>query len=378
MRYLLYSMPGLLFRDQIGGEMADRLMKGNEAIAQGALLAGCRFYAGYPITPQNEILEYMSEKMEQLGGTFVQGESEIASVSMVWGASAAGARAMTSSSGPGFSLKQEGIAYLASYGLPAVLVNIMRYGVGGGDITQGQDSYLQAVKGGGNGDYRLIVLSPASVTECAQFTYEAFELAERYRNPVLILGDGAIGQMTEPCILPEALEHDIDSNDWCIRGRPQGEPKRKVTNLNWYWGDTEWQRWVQEKYSLIMRSEQRWDSLEIQDAELILVAFGVSARVCRKAVRQGREMGIRLGLIRPITLWPFPRQAFQNLNRDLKGFLSVQMDITAQMTEDICLADRFRHEVYDYCTAIEIPQADGIIERAKAILGGSVGPKEVL
>jgi 2-oxoglutarate ferredoxin oxidoreductase subunit alpha len=358
--------------------MADKLMKGNEALAEGALRAGCRFYAGYPITPQNEILEYMSEKMPELGGTFIQGESEIASVSMVWGAAAAGARAMTSSSGPGFSLKQEGIAYMASYGVPAVLASVMRYGVGGGDITQGQDSYLQAVKGGGNGDYRLIVLSPASVEECARFGYEAFDLAEKYRNPVLILSDGAVGQMAEPCKLPEAETHDINKHDWYIKGRPQGEKMHKATNLNWYWGNEAWECWVREKYTGIMENEQRWEAFETRDAEIILIAFGVSARICKKAVVLGRQQGLKLGLIRPITLWPYPRKAFEGLGSELKGFLSVQMDITGQMAEDIYLADRFRHPVYAFSTAIEIPRVNEILEKAKEILCGEAIPKEAL
>ena len=358
--------------------MTDKLMKGNDALAEGAILAGCRFYAGYPITPQNEILEYMSRRMPEVGGTFIQGESEIASVSMVWGAAAAGARAMTTSSGPGFSLKQEGIAYTASYGAPAVFASIMRYGVGGGDITQGQDSYLQAVKCGGNGDYRLIVLSPYSVSECASFGYKAFDLAEQYRNPVLILSDGAVGQMVEPCRLPEPKEHDINKYDWYIKGRPQGEKMYKATNLNWYWGDEEWERWVNKKYSDITENEQMWESCMTDDAQVILVAFGVSARVCKSAVTLGRKHGIKLGLIRPITLWPYPRKAFLNLNNELKGFLSVQMDITGQMAEDIYLADRFRHPVYTYSTAIKIPQAKNIIEKAIEILRGEAVRKEAL
>jgi 2-oxoglutarate ferredoxin oxidoreductase subunit alpha len=297
---------------------------------------------------------------------------------MVWGAAAAGARAMTSSSGPGFSLKQEGIAYIASYGVPAVIVSVMRYGVGGGDITQGQDSYLQAVKGGGNGDYRLIVLSPASVNDCANFGFEAFDLAEKYRNPVLILSDGAVGQMAEPCTLPDPKTHDINKYDWYIKGRPQSETMYKATNLNWYWGDKEWERWVNDKCAAIMQNEQRWESFETEDAEIILVAFGVSARVCKKALAMGRQDGMKLGLIRPITLWPFPRNAFNNFSTKLKGFLSVQMDITGQMVEDIYLADRFKHPVYAHSTAIEIPTAKGIIEKAKEIVSGKAVPKEAL
>jgi len=353
-------------------------MKGNEAIAEGALRAGCRFYAGYPITPQNEILEYMAKHMPKYGGIVMQGESEVASVSMLWGASAAGARAMTSSSGPGFSLKQEGIAYIASYELPAVLVNVMRYGVGGGDITQGQDSYLQAVKGGGNGDYRLIVLAPNSVTECAFLTYEAFALGEAYQNPVLILADGAIGQMAESCTLPEPVEHDIDRHDWVIKGRPPGEQKRRATNKNWYIGDREWEHRTREKLLLMKHELQRWESFETEDAELVLVAYGISSRVCRQAVSEGREKGLRLGLIRAISLWPYPQNAFRTLSPQVKGLLSVEMSIMPQMVQDICTSVEHRFPVYGHCTAIDTPVASDIVKRAEDILAGKVEQEEVL
>ncbi len=357
--------------------MEKLLLKGNEALAESALRAGCRFYAGYPITPQSEILEYMSKHMEKRGGVFIQGESEVASISMIWGAAATGTRSMTSSSGPGFSLKQEGIAYLASYGMPSVIVSVMRYGIGGGDITQGQDSYLQATKGGGNGDYRLLTLAPNSVQECAQFAYEAFDLAEKYRNPVLILSDGAIGQMVEPCVLPEPKEHNIDSYDWIIKGRSPEENPVKVTNLNWYWGDKAWEEHVIEKYTVMTKEQQRWESYQTEDAELIFVAFGVSSRVCKKAVQKARKEGIKLGLIRPISLWPYPKEAFKDLPKNLKGFMSVQMDITAQMVEDIYIADKFKHPVYAYSTAIAIPEVDKVLEMAKKALSGELEPKEV-
>ena len=204
------------------------LMKGNEAIAEAALRAGCRFYAGYPITPQSEILEYLSSNMEKWGGTFIQGENEIASMSMLWGAAAAGARCMSSSSGPGFDLKQEALSYLASYNLPAVIVDAMRYGLGDGEITAGQDSYWEAVRGGGHGDSRQIVLAPASVQECADLTYEAFDIAEKHRNVVIILTDGSISQMIEKCVLPEPKEHDINQFDWTLTGKPLGVKKNKV------------------------------------------------------------------------------------------------------------------------------------------------------
>lgn len=352
------------------------LMKGNEAIAEGAIRAGCRFYAGYPITPQSEILEYMSKNMPKAGGVFMQGESEVASISMVWGASAAGARAMTSSSGPGFTLKQEGIAYIASYELPAVMVSVMRYGIGGGDITQGQDSYLQAVKGGGNGDYRLIVLAPGSVTECAQLTYEAFDLAEKYKNPALILSDGAIGQMIEQCELPEPKTHDKNKFDWAIKGRPKGEKKHKATNLNWYMGEKPWEARVYEKIHTMAHELQRWESFGLEDAELVLVAYGISSRVCRQALKLGRSRGLKLGLIRPISLWPFPQRAFDNLPGSVRGFLAVEMSIMGQMVQDIYSASRHKHPVYTHCTAIDIPDPEDVVEKAERILKNQVKAEE--
>ena len=356
--------------------MSTILMKGNEAIAEGAIRAGCRFYAGYPITPQSEILEYMSKNMPKAGGAFMQGESEVASISMVWGAAAAGARAMTSSSGPGFTLKQEGIAYIASYELPAVMVSVMRYGIGGGDITQGQDSYLQAVKGGGNGDYRLIVLAPNSVTECARLTYEAFDLAEKYRNPALILSDGAIGQMIEQCELPEAKTHDKNKYDWYIKGRPKGEKKYKATNLNWYMGDRPWEKRVYEKIHAMADELQRWESFNLDDAEVVLVAYGISSRVCRQALKIGRARGLKLGLIRPISLWPFPKKAFENIPGSVRGFLAVEMSIMGQMVQDIYSASRHSRPVYTHCTAIDIPDPEDVVAKAEMILKNQARPEE--
>ena len=248
-----------------------KLMKGKEAIAEAALRAGCRFYAGYPITPQSEILEYMSANMAARGGVFVQGESEIASMSMLWGAAACGERVMTSSSGPGYDLKQEGISYLASYNLPAVLIDVMRYGVGDGEITEGQDSYWEAVRGGGHGDSRQIVLPPASVQECADLTYLAFDLAEKYRTVVIILSDGGISQMIEKVVLPEPKEHDKDQFDWAIKGyKKLDEPKVKVTNLDRSMKYEDYDRMVQEKFKTMHENEQRWEEFMVEDAELVL------------------------------------------------------------------------------------------------------------
>jgi 2-oxoglutarate ferredoxin oxidoreductase subunit alpha len=285
---------------------------------------------------------------------------------------------MTSSSGPGFTLKQEGIAYIASYELPAVLVSVMRYGVGGGDITQGQDSYLQAVKGGGNGDYRLITLAPNSVTECAFLAYEAFDIGEQYQNPVLILSDGAVGQMVESCTLPEPREHDINAHDWVIKGRPRGEKKNRATNKNWYIGDRAWESRTREKILRMARELQRWESFSIDDAELVLVAYGVSSRVCRQAVKEGRSQGLKIGLIRPISLWPFPHKAFKELGHQVKGLMSVEMSIMPQMAQDLYSASAHRLPVYGYCTAIDVPVAREIVKKAGEALEGKLSPEEVL
>jgi 2-oxoglutarate ferredoxin oxidoreductase subunit alpha len=354
------------------------LMKGNEAIAEAALRAGCRFYAGYPITPQSEILEYMASNMEKRGGTFIQGENEIASMSMLWGAAAAGARCMSSSSGPGYDLKQEGISYLSSYNLPAVLVDVMRYGTGDGEITEGQDSYWEAVRGGGHGDSRQIVLAPASVDECAKLTYEAFALAEKYRNVVIILSDGAVSQMIEKCTLPEPYEHDIDKFDWTITGKPLGTRKNKVGNLSVLIGADAWETLMKDKFAAMFENEQRWEEVAIDDAELVIVAYGISSRVCKSAVRQARKEGLKLGLLRPISVWPYPRKAFEKMPASVKGYVTVEMSISTQMGEDILLACKHSKPLYGHLTAVRVPTAEGIIENCRQILAGKVQPLEVV
>lgn len=354
------------------------LMKGNEAIAEAALRAGCRFYAGYPITPQSEILEYMAANMEKRGGVFIQGENEIASMSMLFGASAAGARVMSSSSGPGFDLKQEEISYLSSNNLPAVLVNAMRYGTGDGEITPGQDSYWVSTRGGGHGDSRQIVLAPASVNECAQLTYEAFDLAEKYRNVVEILSDGGICQMIEKCTLPPAKEHDIDKFDWTLTGKPLGAKKTKHNNLTNRIGHEAYGELMSGKFAEMFENEQRWEEFFTDDAELVLVAYGISSRVCKTAVRQARGAGMKLGLLRPISVWPYPRKGFAKMPDCVKGYVTVEMSISSQMGEDILLATRHTKPLYGYLTAVNIPTAEGIIGRCGDILAGKVEPMEVL
>lgn len=279
--------------------MAKVLLKGNEALAEAALAAGCRFYSGYPITPQTEILEYLSWRMEEVGGEFIQAESELAGINMVLGASAAGARALTTSAGPGFSLKQEGISYLVAADLPAVIVDVMRIGTGLGDIAQGQGDYWQLTRGGGHGDYRTIVLAPASVQENADLMVESFDLAEKYRHPVLIASDAAIGQMIEAVEIPPFQEHDINKFDWTIKGCKKGTEQRKIQNV--YYTDPNYESYLSDKYDQIEKTEQRYENIQVEDAEVVLVAYGISSRVCREAVDVAREQGFKLGLIRPIT-----------------------------------------------------------------------------
>ena len=307
--------------------MAKVLLKGNEALAEAALAAGCRFYSGYPITPQTEILEYLSWRMEEVGGEFIQAESELAGINMVLGASAAGARALTTSAGPGFSLKQEGISYLVAADLPAVIVDVMRIGTGLGDIAQGQGDYWQLTRGGGHGDYRTIVLAPASVQENADLMVEAFDLAEKYRHPVLIASDAAIGQMIEAVEIPAFREHDINKFDWTIKGCKKGTEQRKIQNV--YYTDPNYESYLANKYEEIDRTEQRYENIQVEDAEVVLVAYGISSRVCREAVDVARAQGLKLGLIRPITLWPFPVKAFEEA-KAAKAFLTVEMNILAR------------------------------------------------
>ena len=354
------------------------LMKGNEAIAEAALRAGCRFYAGYPITPQSEILEYMSAHMAEYGGTFIQGESEIASMSMLWGASACGERVMTSSSGPGYDLKQEGMSYLSSYRLPAVVVDVQRYGLGDGEITEGQDGYFIATRGSGHGDSRQIVLTPASVQECADLTYLAFDLAEKYRTICIILSDGGISQMIEKVVLPEGKEHDNKKFDWAITGhKEKDEPKVKVTNLDRSMPYDEYDKLVKRTYKEMFDNEQRWEEFQVEDAEMVLVAIGISSRVCKSAVRQAREERIKLGLIRPITVWPFPVKAFDKLPKSCKALATVEMSLSAQMAQDVILASKNRYPMYSLLTSKYVATPQQVVDYCKRVLAGEEEELEV-
>ncbi|MHB9154359.1 MAG: 3-methyl-2-oxobutanoate dehydrogenase subunit VorB [Endomicrobiales bacterium] len=314
-----------------------KLMKGNIALCEGAIAAGCKAYFGYPITPQNEVPAHMSKRMVELGRVFLQAESELAAINMVLGASVTGARAMTSSSSPGISLKQEGLSYLAGCELPAVIANVQRGGPGLGNIAGSQADYFQATKGGGHGDYRLIVLAPHSVQEMYDLTFEAFNLADKYRTPVMILSDGVIGQMMEPLSLDTVTPGDITvppAKDWILDGC-KGREARSVHSLLMGEGDLEKHNWdLKKKFDEITRSETRFEAQNTDDAELVLVAFGLSARVAKSAMRKARLQGIKAGCIRPVTLWPFPEKAVRDAAKSGRKFLVVEMNM-GQMVEDV-------------------------------------------
>lgn len=321
----------------IAHDNESRLMKGNEALAEAALRAGLQGYFGYPITPQSEILEYLTAEGPKRGCVVLQAESELAAINMVFGASGAGARVMTSSSSPGISLMQEGLSYMASAQLPCLVVNVNRGGPGLGTIQPAQGDYFQATKGGGHGDYRLIVLAPSTVQEMADFVFEAFRLAETYRNPAMILADGALGQMMEKVVLPQQGSLPMAPRPWATTGKPRERERNIITSL---FIQPERMEQVnlelQEKYRRL-RGEARYEALETGDAEVLLVAFGLSARICQKALELARARGIRVGLLRPITLYPFPSDAIADLAGKVGAILTVEMN-AGQMVEDVRLA----------------------------------------
>ena len=347
------------------------LMKGNEAIAEAAIRAGCLHYFGYPITPQTEIAAYMAKRMPKIGGTFLQAESEIAAINMVYGVSAAGKRVMTSSSSPGISLKQEGISYIAGADLPALIVNIQRGGPGLGGIQPSQSDYFQSTKGGGHGDYRLIVLTPASVQEMADLTGLAFELADKYRMPVMLLADGTMGQMMEPVELPETTPVLIEK-DWAVTGTQMKRKHNIVNSL--YLVPEELERTNlerHERYKRIEKQETRWESLMMEDAEICVVAFGIAARVSRNAVVAARKEGIKVGMIRPITVWPFPKEPIAKAAEQVKSFISVELSM-GQMIEDIKLASDCKKPV-TLCNRVGgmIPSPEQVLECIKKAAGGN-------
>ena len=318
--------------------MSDKvLMKGNEAIAEAAIIAGCRHYFGYPITPQTEIAAYMAKKMPKIGGTFLQAESEVAAINMVYGVASTGYRVMTSSSSPGISLKGEGLSYLAGADLPALIVNVQRGGPGLGGIQPSQSDYFQATKGGAHGDFHMLVLAPASVQEMAELTVKGFDLADKYRMTTMILADGTMGQMMEPVSLDFKVEPPVEK-PWAATGTKM-QRKHNVINSLYLKPDqlekTNFERF--ERYAVIKENEVMYEEYLTEDAEICVVAFGIASRVAKNAINEARKQGIKVGLIRPITLWPFPEKVLNKLADKVKSFISVELSM-GQMIEDIRLA----------------------------------------
>ena len=349
-----------------------RLMKGNEAIGEAAIRAGCQAYFGYPITPQNELTAYMARGMLDHKRIFIQAESEVSAINMVYGASAAGARAMTSSSSPGVSLKQEGISYACGADIPCVVVNVARSGPGLGGISPSQGDYFQSTRGGGHGDYYHIVLAPKSVQEAADLTYLAFDLADQWRMPVMVLADGMIGQMMEGVSFPAPRDlSTLPKRPWAAGGQYKTHrPINHVTSINLV--PTELEALVDarfKRYEEIAKKETRYEEMNVEKADLILVAYGTSSRVCMGAMQQAKALGIELGLFRPITLWPFPYARVAELAGAGKRFLTVEMS-KGQMVEDVRLAVNGKSDVsfFGRCGGV-VPTEEEVLAEARKILG---------
>ena len=347
------------------------LMKGNEAIAEAAIRAGCRHYFGYPITPQTEIAAYMAKRMPKIGGTFLQAESEIAAINMVYGVASAGLRVMTSSSSPGISLKGEGLSYLAGSDLPALVVNVQRGGPGLGGIQPSQSDYFQATRGAGHGDFRMIVLAPASVQEMAELTVSAFDLADKYRMTSMLLADGTMGQMMEPVALDDLKINPMPEKPWATTGTKMERKRNIITSLSLVPEELEQFNFARyEKYAKIEREEARAEEYRMEDAEICVTAFGIASRVSRNAVDAAREMGIKVGMIRPITLWPFPKETFKKSLSTVKKYISVELNM-GQMIEDVRLSTECRRPV-TLCNRAGgmIPTPEQVLEAIKAAANG--------
>ncbi len=326
------------WKGKVNYNMADKvLMKGNEAIAEAAILAGCRHYFGYPITPQTEIAAYMAKRMPKIGGTFLQAESEIAAINMVYGVSSTGKRVMTSSSSPGISLKGEGISYIAGADLPALIVNVQRGGPGLGGIQPSQSDYFQATKGGAHGDFHMIVLAPSSVQEMADLTVKGFDLADAYRTPVMILADGTMGQMMEPVSLDYTPKAPVEK-PWATTGTQMQREHNIVNSLFLAPDELEDMNMKRfQRYAAIEKNETLYEEYRMEDADICIVAFGIAARVSKNAINEARARGIRAGMIRPITLWPFPTAPISAATQHVHSFISVELSM-GQMIEDVRLA----------------------------------------
>ncbi len=351
--------------------MSEKLfVKGNEAVAMAAMEAGVRCYFGYPITPQSDIPEYLSRELPRVGGTFIQAESEIGAINMVLGASAAGVRSMTSSSGPGISLKQEGISYMAGSELPGVIVDIMRQGPGLGGIDASQADYYQATRGGGHGGYRIIVLAPGSVQEMYDLTMKAFDLSDTYRIPAMVLADSVLGQMKESIVPNPRPVCDLPAQEWAVRGWADGTEQNVVKSLKLGDGEMEKFHWeMHARYRLLAERESLWEEYRTDDARLVVTAFGSTARISRTAVEMAREAGMQVGLLRPITLFPFPAKAYADLSRRCKHFLDIELS-TGQMIDDVRLSVERDTEVEFYGRppgAGSLPTPEEIFEQIRKV-----------
>ncbi len=351
--------------------MAKVLMKGNEAIGAAAIAAGCKYFFGYPITPQSELPEYMSRELPKIGGVFLQAESEVAAINMVYGASGAGARVMTSSSSPGISLKQEGISYIAGAELPCLICNIMRGGPGLGSIQPSQTDYFQSTRGGGNGDYRLIAFAPANLQEMVDLIMEGFDLADYYRNPVMICGDGMMGQMMEPVEFKEHVKRELPEKTWATSGT-KGERKPNIINSLYLEASIleEHNKHLIKKYKVIEENEVRVEMTDVEDADLVFSAYGTTSRIVKSAMNILREEGYKVGLIRPITIWPYPYEAYKKIKSDCKNVLVVEMN-SGQMTDDVKIAVEGRQKVHFYGRqGGMVPSPEEIVDKARELLGG--------
>lgn len=346
-------------------------MKGNEAIAEAAIQAGCKMFFGYPITPQTEVAAYMAKKLPKIGGTFLQAESEVAAINMVYGAAGAGARVMTSSSSPGISLKQEGISYIAGSDLPCLIVNIVRGGPGLGGIQPAQSDYFQATKGGGHGDYHLFVIAPSSIQEIVDLTCHAFDVADTYRIPVMMMGDGMLGQMMEPISFGEIKRADLPEKTWATTGTQMKRERNIINSL--FMAPEELEDLIRERqkrYDIIERDEVMVEEIDVDGADIVVTAYGTIARVVKNAKIIAEQQGIKVGIIRPITLWPFPKQAFAKATASKKPVLCVEMSM-GQMVEDVRLAVNGAVPVHFYGrTGGVVPAPEDIAAEIKKITGG--------
>jgi 2-oxoglutarate ferredoxin oxidoreductase subunit alpha len=349
------------------------LMKGNEALAEAAIRAGCKHFFGYPITPQTEVAAYMAKKLPKIeGGCFLQAESEVSAINMVYGAAGAGARVMTSSSSPGISLKQEGISYIAGADLPCVIVNIVRGGPGLGGIQPAQSDYFQACKGGGHGDYHLLVYAPASVQEMVDMMANAFDTAEKYRMPAMIMGDGSLGQMMEPVSFENCKPAHQAEKAWATDGTGMKRKRNIINSI--YIEPQDLERLVRERferYRQVEENETKWEEIGTEDADLVLVAYGITSRIAKTAMKQARAKGYKVGMIRPITLWPFPTAPLKKAADTAKDFLVVEMSM-GQMIEDVKLATECKKPVHFYGrTGGMVPTPAAVLEEIEKIMGGA-------